>query len=264
MPMLPDYPSNRFSSGIQYLVDGARLLWQPALRPYILVPLLVNCLLFVALTSALLSYFWHIFNEGQSWIPESIQPWVAPFAWIAWIIVGALFLIVYGYSFNVITNFIAAPFYGLLAERCQLLLTGEGPPPEKLWRMMLRVMSREFSKLFYFLGRGFLVILLMIMAGLIPLVQLGAPLIGLAWGAWSMAIQYADYPADNHQVPFGHMRNCLWRRSRSSFGFGAGIMACSVIPVLNIFAMPAAVTGGTLFWLNEIRHDALPRSNKSV
>lgn len=231
---------------------AARLIWDPRLRLYMLVPLLINCVLFVVLTSALLSYFWSLYDSGTSLIPEWMRPWVQVFAWLAWLVIGALALIIYGYSFNVITNLIAAPFYGMLSEATQKLVSQSAPPPESLWRMLPRVFSRELSKLVYFLGRGLLVILLMLLISLIPGIQIAAPLVGLAWSSWSMAIQYADYPADNHQLPFYQMRNRLWSRSQSSLGFGSAIMLCSVIPIVNIFAMPIAVVGGTLFWLEEL------------
>ena len=251
--MLNAFPSNSFFAGANYMVEGIRLLWHPKLRIYILVPLLVNCLLFVVLTSFFYNYLSNLINQDVSFIPEFLAPFLAPLKWLAWLIIGSLTLIIYGYSFNVITNIIAAPFYGLLAEAAEKILTGQDIPPESLWKMIPRVLSRELSKLFYFLGRGILVILVMILVALIPIVSIVAPLIGLAWGAWSMAIQYADYPADNHQTPFGDMRNCLWHRIRSSLGFGGTVMGCSIIPIINIFAMPAAVTGGTIYWLNELK-----------
>lgn len=252
-PAMRTYPKNGFFAGFNYLIEGARLLLHPSLRVYLLIPLIVNCILFIGLTSYLLTHFWSIYNDSQSFFPESWQPWIAPFAWFVWFIVGALFLIIYSYSFNVLTNIIAAPFYGKLAEATEKLLTGEELPPEPLSRMITRALSREITKLLYFLGRGFLVILLMILVGLIPVIQVLAPLIGFTWGAWSMAIQYADYPADNNQVRFSSMRNLLWGRSRSSLGFGAAIVGCSVIPIVNIFCMPAAVVGGTIYWVNELK-----------
>lgn len=233
------------------MYEGAKLLTHPKLRIYIVVPIIVNCVLFIVLSTLLLSYFWTIVESGNSFIPEWLQPWVEPFAWFVWALVAVLFLIIYGYSFNVITNFVAAPFYGMLSEATHKILTGQALPDEHLGKMLVRVFSRECSKLLYFLGRGFLIILVMILVSLIPVVQVLAPAIGLFWGAWSMAIQYADYPADNHQIPFPDMRNSLWSRLRSSIGFGGAVMGCSVIPIINIFAMPAAVTGGTIFWLNE-------------
>lgn len=244
---------NSFASGLSYLAQGARLLKNKELRRYILVPVLINCVLFIALSSFLLHYFWSLVGSGNTLIPEWLQPWVAPFAWFVWFLVGVLFLIIYAYSFNFITNIIAAPFYGKLSEVTQKLIAGESIPQESTGKMLLRVFSRECSKLIYFLGRGFLVVLVMILIMFIPVINSLAPLIGLVWGAWSMAIQYTDYPADNHQVPFPIMRDLLWRHSRSSLGFGGAVIGCSIIPVVNIFAMPAAVIGGTIYWHNELR-----------
>ena len=72
-----------------------------------------------------------------------------------------------------------------------------------------------------------------------------------------MALQYIDYPADNHQMPFSTLRERLKQQRMSSIGFGGVIMVASMIPVINIFIMPIAVAGGTLFWINELRQDAI-------
>jgi CysZ protein len=259
--MLPQLPSNGLFAGSNYLIEGMRLLLHPKLRVYVLIPLLVNCVLFFVLTGVLLNYLFDFIGpddavsvEEDSWMPGWISKILTPLKWIAWIILGALFVIIYGYSFNIITNLIAAPFYGLLAEATEKLLTGQEPPAEPLWQMIPRTFLRELSKLGYFIVRGLVVILVMILIGFIPILNLLAPLVGIAWGAWCMSIQYADYAADNHQTEFSEMRNCLWARMKSSLGFGGTIMGCSMVPVLNIIVMPAAVIGGTVYWLNEMRH----------
>lgn len=230
-------------------MQGVKLIWHPSLRVYILVPLIVNCVLFIVLTSSMLSYLSGTIDGVMSDLPG----WLAPLAWIAWTVIGVLLLIIYGYSFNMITNILAAPFYGLLAEKAETLLTGVPLPQESLSEMIPRVFSREFSKLVYFLLRGILVTLVIILVATIPLIGIIAPLLGLAWGAWSMTVQYSDYPADNHQRDFKILRKKLWNKMFSSFGFGGMVMACSIVPILNIFAMPAAVVGGTIFWLNELK-----------
>jgi len=244
----PPYRNN-FATGLFYFSEGLRLLKQPELRLYILVPLALNSLLFLALTSVFLHYFGELVDSTT----ESLPGLLAPLAWIAWILAGMLGLVVYGYSFNIITNIIASPFYGALAARTEALLTGQEPPDESIGQMIVRTFGRELSKLLYFLGRGILVVLIMFLVGTLPLIQIISPFIGLAWGAWSMSIQYADYASDNNQLGFRQLRNCLWEKKYSSLGFGGIVMICSVIPILNIFAMPAAVTGGTLFWLHELR-----------
>lgn len=248
-------PQNNLMTGAGYFSKGIKLLLHPQLRAYILVPLTINVFLFVVLTAVLIHYFSAVM-ESLTFDPPTWLPFAEILFDIATvllgIVLGVLVLIVYGYSFNVITNIIAGPFYGILSEKTELLLNGTGPPPEKLVTMVPRIVLRELTKLLYFLTRGVVVILVILLIGTIPVVNVIAPLVGLGWGAWSMAIQYADYPADNHQKAFSDLRNRLSQKMYSSFGFGGMIMLCSVVPVLNIVAMPAAVTGGTLFWLDEL------------
>ncbi|WP_188149964.1 sulfate transporter CysZ [Teredinibacter waterburyi] len=247
---------NQTASGVNYFFQGARLLWHPSLRAYILVPLLVNIILFVVLTGLLISYL-GVFSGALAIEPPNWLAWAQPAITLLGRILGAVLiviaLLIYAYSFNIITNIIAAPFYGLLAEKTEELLTGVKPISEPLSAMIPRVLGRELTKLWYFITRGILVTLIMIFLGTLPIIQLLAPLVGLAWGAWCMTIQYADYPADNHKLSFVKLRSNIWQCKYSSTGFGAIVMGCSVIPIFNIFAMPAAVTGGTLFWLNELR-----------
>ncbi|TVZ40768.1 CysZ protein [Alteromonadaceae bacterium 2753L.S.0a.02] len=249
------YPNNNLISGARYFLDGVRLLWHPRLRAYILVPLLVNIALFVVLTSVLISYIGTFGNGVTLDVPDWLQVVVDFLLDLLSFVLVVMVLVVYAYSFNIITNVIAAPFYGLLAEKAEEVLTGAPVDTEPLSSMIPRVFKRELKKLLYFIVRGFLVMLMMLLVGLtVPVVGgMLAPLIGLAWSAWCMTLQYADYPADNHRCSFTAVRKKLSQRSMSSFGFGGMITACSVVPVINIFAMPAAVTGGTIYWLNELR-----------
>lgn len=248
--MLPSSSyKNNLVCGALYFKEGLRLIWRPELRLYIVVPLLVNIFLFLVLTGALIFYYSGLIDAVMEWLPN----FLAPLTWIVWILLGIVVLIIYGYSFNIITNILAAPFYGLLASKTEEMLSGTAPTDEPIPQMVWRVTKRELAKLFYFLTRGLAVVLVMILIGTLPVVGLISPLIGIAWSAWSMAIQYADYPADNHQLGFRNLRNRLWRKKFSSLGFGGIITFCSITPLINIIAMPVAVVGGTAFWLRELK-----------
>ena len=247
--------ANHILVGASYFKDGLKMLWRQELRKYILVPLVVNIFLFVTLTALLINFITSLtFNDTI--LPEWLR-WLSPLVtwgyWILWTIISILALVVYAYSFNLITNIIAAPFYGMLAEQAEILLTGKPLPQEPLNAMIPRVMSREIRKLLYFLIRGLFITLVVILLGTIPLLNIVALLIGGSWAAWTMSIQYVDYPADNHQLKFRELRGRLGKKFYSSMGFGGIVMGCSVIPILNLIAMPAAVIGGTIFWLNELR-----------
>ncbi|GAB3094105.1 sulfate transporter CysZ [Aestuariicella hydrocarbonica] len=244
--------TNHPINGMTYLTRAAQLMVTPKLRIFVLVPLLINLVLFVAATSLLIQQF----GVAMSWLLGSLPGWLDFLAWILWLIFAGLILIVYGYSFSMITNIIAAPFYGILAEKTEILVRGKGPAPESLGHMIPRTLGRELIKLWYFIVRGLAILILMLLLSFIPLVNVVAPVIGFLWGAWSMAIQYVDYPADNNQLTFSETRNRLWGHKYSSFSLGSLIMLGTMIPLANIFIMPIAVVGGTLFWIDELDSQA--------
>lgn len=243
---------NNFASGARYFVRGLGLLLHPRLRWFVLVPIAINCLLFVALTAAMLKYFGHL-ADWQLPLPEILQFLEKTLKWVAWFLIVVVVLIAYGYSFNIITTIFAAPFYGLLSQKTEELVTGRTVEDEPLLKMVLRTMLRELQKLMYFITRGIFIFLVMLLLGLTFILNIFVPVVGTLWSAWSMAIQYVDYAADNHQTDFVMLRKMLRKRRYSSVGFGGTVMLCSMVPVLNIIAMPAAVIGGTLFWVNEIK-----------
>ncbi len=228
------------------------MLLRPDLRKFILIPLIINCVLFLGLTSLFFSYLGELLQWNLN-LPAWLEFLEKALKWLAWMIIAIILVIAYGYSFNMITNIVAAPFYGLLAQKTEEILTGVPVKDEPLSKMIPRTLGREIQKLFYFIGRGILVFLLIILLGTLFVLGILAPIVGGSWGAWSMAIQYVDYPADNHQTPFRRLRKKLRKSLYSSIGFGGAVMATSMIPIVNIVAMPAAVIGGTLFWVNELK-----------
>ncbi len=243
---------NNVISGARYFVRGLSLLLHPKLRWFVLVPIAINCVLFVGLTTVLLQYFGQL-ADWQLPLPEILQFLEKTLKWVAWFLIVVVLLIAYGYSFNIITNIFAAPFYGVLSQRVEELATGNAVDDEPLLRMIPRTMLRELKKLLYFITRGLFVFLVMLLLGLTFILNFLVPVVGTLWSAWSMAIQYVDYAADNHQTDFAVLRKMLRKRRYSSIGFGGAVMACSMVPFFNIIAMPAAVIGGTLFWINEIQ-----------
>lgn len=249
----PPRQGNNLVNGLHYLSQGAQLILRPELRLFILVPLLVNLGLFVAITGILIQQF----SGTIDWMLGFLPGWLDFLSWILWTLFSLILLLVYGYSFSILTNLIAAPFYGLLAEKTEALLTGKAPDSEPLSQMIPRVLVRELRKLWYFIWRGLLLTLIGFVISLIlPPFSVIMPVIMFAWGAWCMAIQYVDYPADNHQTPFPQLRDQLATARYSSLGFGGLVMAGTMIPLANIVILPIAVVGGTAYWLAELQDKA--------
>lgn len=267
--------------GVDALIRGARLLARRELRPFIIAPLLINLVLFIVITAVMISqlggladYLGSLLShtpvdtENMSWWEAAMAKgaaWAANvFHWLAWtiaILVLLLFFFVYGYLFGIITNIVAAPFNGFLAEKVEELLTGKGPPPESLGKMVWRTLGRELRKLRYFIGWSLVILLIALFTSwtvFIPAV------LWILWGAWSMAIQYIDYPLDNHQRPFDELKEVLLRRKLTTLSFGGAVMLAKMVPVLNIFVMPAAVAGGTALWIERLRREGDPGTGRQI
>jgi len=234
--------------GLNYMVRGFKVLIDPGLKRFILIPIAANLAIFVVL-----SYFFVQSLGGiDQWVLAFLPDWLDFFAHILWLLMLLLFLLIYGYSFTLLTNLIAAPFYGMLAEKVEIQLTGKAPANESLQQIILRTTGREITKLCYFVGYGMLVFLGLAFFSFIPLVNIALPLLGILWGSWVMAIQYVDYPADNNQVSFKQLRQRLAAKKWASFGFGGCVLLGSMIPIVNIFMAPAAVAAGTIYWVETL------------
>jgi CysZ protein len=240
-------------SGPGYLFQGLKLLNHPKIRWFVIGPLLINIVLFVGLTTLAVEQF----GTLLSWLTGKIPEWLSFVAWIFWILFGGFLLLVYGYSFAILGNILASPFYGPLAERVEEVLTGNHRSSTKTGKQLLalagRSMKREFIKLGYFLPRIIGVLLLTLALSFIPVLNLLGPAIAFFWGAWSLALQYLDYPADNNQIGFVQLREELRNRRLISLSFGGSVLIATTIPILNLFTMPASVIGATSFWLERMK-----------
>ena len=236
-------------SGPGYLFQGLRLLNHPRIRWLVIAPLLINIFLFIGLTWIAIEQFGTLLN----WMIDKIPDWLSFITWLFWILFCGFLFLVYGYSFAILGNILASPFYGPLTERVEAVLTGNDRSSKMTVKQALalagRSVKREFIKLGYFLPRIIGVLLLTLTLSVIPVLNLLGPTIAFCWGAWSLALQYLDYPADNHQVSFSQLQEELRRRRLVSLSFGGSVLIASTVPILNLFTMPASVIGATSFWL---------------
>ncbi|MDP6968267.1 MAG: sulfate transporter CysZ [Gammaproteobacteria bacterium] len=234
------------AKGFIYLTRGARLLMHKELRLFVLLPLLVNILLFALAIGLIFSYAGGWVDAVVTQLPD----WLAWGAWLLWLLLTLLVGMGVFWGFNLVANLIAAPLNGLLAEKTQILLTGspvDGGGLGDLLRMMPSALGRELSKWLYYLPR----LLLLFLLSWIPGLQLLTPWLWLAFGAWMMSIQYVDYPMDNNGIGFSVMRQRLRQRKLLHLSFGSAVSLLLLVPIINFFVMPIAVVGATALWVDE-------------
>ena len=238
-----------FFRGLGYLGEGFRLIRQPRLRLFVIVPLVINVVLFSLLFYLMAEGFAILIATVMSWLPD--WSWLQALDWLFWLLYGAVILLMLAYGFVIVANLIGAPFYGYLAELTEQHLTGQEVSTEGGWAAILRdiprALWRELQKIAYCLPRA----LALFLVGLIPVVDLAAALLWFLFNSWMMALQYVDYPADNHKVSFPALRRLLADTRLSALGFGVPVALAAMVPVLNLVVVPAAVCGATAYWVRE-------------
>ncbi|WMQ73198.1 MAG: Sulfate transporter CysZ [Sodalis sp.] len=238
-------------SGVHYFFAGWRLIMLPGIKRYVLLPLLINIVL-------LGGAFWWLYRQFSVWIPYlmgHMPHWLCWFNYLLWPLCVLAVLIAFSYFFSTVANLIAAPFSGLLAERLESRLIGHIAQNSSLVALMRdtpRMLRREFVKLCYYLSRA---LVLLILHFIPPLGQTLVPALWFLFSAWMLAIQYCDYPFDNHKVPFPAMRAALRRHKVANLQFGAMVSLFTLIPVVNLVILPVAVCGATAMWINNHRAD---------
>lgn len=233
--------------GSGYLLRGLQMLPDPEIRPFVLVPLLTNIVLFIAA-------IWMLFSNFGDWVQLLISTFLPDWEWLQfleyllWPLMALLVIVFVYYGFSIFANIIAAPFNGFLSEKVEKRLRGDVVTDEG-WQAVLalipRAIGRELAKLAYYLPR----LLILLLISFIPVINFISPLLWLLFGAWMMAIQYCDYPMDNNKVSFKNMKLMLKSDRLTSIGFGGLIQVGMMIPLVNLIIMPAAVVGATIYWV---------------
>ena len=239
---------NDFIRGTRYIIIGARLLLQPGIRLFVVIPLIVNSLLFTGVIiygAELTSDFIRRLSQQWGWLE-----WIG---WLLWPLFVIVALTVVFFCFSILANLIAAPFNGFLAAAVEARISGvtatgsEGS--SALVREFVDAMKAEAIKFVYFLVRAIPLLVLF----LIPMIQAVAPVIWVVFGAWMMALEYLDFPMANHGKLFPEIRKIVGEHRALAIGFGVSTLMMTMIPVINFIVMPAAVAGATSLWLDHIK-----------
>ena len=236
-------------TGAGYFFRGLAMLNTPGIRGFVLVPRIANIMLFGLLGNAAYNFLSNIYIESTGSLPEwlAFLNWIiAPFFWLA----GAL---ITGYVSTFVVLMLTSPFHSLLAEKVEEQVTGESVPSLDGFLPVLmevpRGLLREIFKVLYYLPTVVFVLII----SFIPGINAIAPLLWFILGAWMMSLQFADYPMDNHRLPFRDVREACAARRLSSLGFGGTVAFIASLPIVNLIVIPAAVIGATLFWCDELR-----------
>lgn len=247
-------PSNPIS-GIGYFFQGLSLIFKPGIRQWVLIPLLINIILF----SALIYFAWRYYPVAYEFFLAQGQGILPDWAWLVelmqWImlplfIVLALTVIFFGFTF--VGNIIGAPFNGLLSAAVEKHLTGEKPVDASsgsLFKGIISAIVESISRLFYYFKWAIVLLIIFF----IPIINIASPILWFLFAAWIICLEYADAPLGNNNYNFSAQRKLLAEKRMLALGFGSAVTLVMLIPVINFFVMPTAVAGATAMWVREFK-----------
>jgi CysZ protein len=240
-------------NGLGCLRRGMGLITQPGLRQYVIVPLLIN----VIVMSVFIAYGIAQYEDWMAYIANSLPEWAGFLTWIIGVLAILVGVAILLYGFTIVGNVIAAPFNAILSVKVEEHLLGRPLVSNTPFGVLaVRSVAREFVKLMYYLPR----LLGLLIISVIPVINVIAPVLWILFGAWMMAVQYTDYAADNNELGFSGLRQRLRGNTMDALLFGILAYVVVAIPFLNLLLIPAAVAGGTVFWVEHLR-DEVPSSD---
>lgn len=233
-------------NGLDCFLDGFALIRRPGIRRFFIVPILINTLVLGGLIALSYSRFDDWVSLIMGWFPD----WMDAIYWLIWFVALIVVTVLLLFTFTFLANLIASPFNAVLSIKVEEALTGK-PPVSNVTPIMVlpRAIGREIAKLLYVLPR----LLGLLLITVIPVVNAVSPILWFLFGAWMMAIQYADYAADNNDVSFSALRERLAKRRFQSLMFGLPAYLLLTVPVVNLILMPVGVAGGTRLWVETIK-----------
>lgn len=231
-------------------MTGVKLLSQSGIKRYVVIPVLINITIFATV-------LWFGIQWFDQILLKMLPEWLEWAEFILWPLFAISYFLVVFYLFALLMNLIAAPFNGLLAEKVERHLRGEQIKDDDSSNMQLLKeiplsIGNEISKLVYFLLRSLPLLLLFV----IPGINVLAPFLWLLFSAWMLSLEYLDYPLSNHNIRFKTTRALARQHRLSCLSYGAMVTGLTIIPVINFIAMPAAVAGATVLYVETLATSA--------
>jgi len=226
-----------YVKGINDVLSGFGLIFQPGIRRYVIVPLLINTVLFAGAIYLLSA-------QMDSWMQKLLPDWLSWLEWLIWPLFAITLLFIVFFTFTLVANLISAPFNSYLSASVEYKLTGARPEnlvSEPVWKTVVRTVGAEISKTVYFL----LWLIPLALLTIIPVINVAAPFAWFLFAAWSFSIEYMDSPLGNRGMLFREVREYNRDNRMRSLGLGTGVFLMTTVPVLNFLAMPVAVCAAT-------------------
>ncbi|WP_225897277.1 sulfate transporter CysZ [Desulfuromonas sp. AOP6] len=244
MDILKDNPMSRFASGFFYPFQSLRFVYRnPKLLKYVLIPFLINLVVFSGAVFLGLDFFGDIVAR---YVPSGEAWYWAFLTFFAWLIASIVTALLVFFSFTVVGNLLASPFNDLLSERTEEIVTGVGTAEPFSWRTFggdaWRAIIVEGKKMSFFVI-GMLALLLL---NLIPVLgQLLYSVAAILFTLFFLTVEYLGYVLSRKRLSFAQQRRYVFGQISLHLGFAVGVLCLLAIPLMQLLCIPLAVVGAT-------------------
>jgi CysZ protein len=239
-------PLTNFSAGFFYPFRAGKFIKRhPALLKYIIVPFLINVVVFSGAVYWGLSFFnsivVHYIPQGDAWY------WVI-LSYFLWTVAILMTMVLVFFGFTVIGAIIASPFNDILSEKTEQLLTGLSSEEPFVFKIFLRdamqTVMDESKKIIIFV----LLMLLLLPLNLLPGGSLPYSVLSILLTVFFLVVEYTGYVFSRKHQTFRDQRHFIFANKFIMLGFGTGVMGVLAVPFLQFFCIPLGVVGATQLW----------------
>jgi len=247
-----------FLTGFRLPMSGFGLIWkEPRLRRYAAVPFIINSLLFLLMFYFLYAYRVEVVE--LVWERPENQMMLKVLWYMLAVFMFALVAVLSYFMFTPVGCLISSPFNEFLSARAELLLDPMKKDAEIPFSIkdLGRSLVAELIKLGIMLGIMLVVLLLNLMPAIGSLISM---LAGFFAAALFLTLEYMDYPLSHNAYNFREKLNAVVYNMGWSLGFGSGAALLLLIPLLNLFCIPACVVGAVRLYIMLRREGGMPQA----
>lgn len=243
-----------FSKGIKAYGEATRLLFSGRFGYFLLFPVLVIIVLFVAGNYAV-SY---VGGGLSDTVEQQIMEWVSGISWLSWVsgtvgfivrlIVRVMYYILFISFGGYVVMVVMSPVYSWLSERTEAHLSGNEYP-------------FHFGQLIWEIGRGivislrcmlfqFILTILLLLLSFIPLVGLVTPVLTFGVSAYFYGFAFMDYAVERKRFRVKESVRYMRHNAGMVVAIGAVFTLALMIPFIRVivcsFVSLLSVIAGTV------------------
>jgi len=239
MHLTSDSKFKEFTYGLTTPVRVLQVLLEnPRLLGLFLLPMGIT-VLFIAIT--IYSLLIGLWSTSRDLLQHFLGSWTFLGSGVISFIGGVLFFYLLSLILNLLVQLVSSPFNDILAEKTEIAC-GQTPDPVTL-RRLLQVAWIDLKKT----GFSLTATLILLLIGLIP----GLGIASLPGLALVQAFIFLSYPLSRRTLGLRASLGWIGGSFFRALGFGLITLVLFAIPVLNLFALPLSVMGGTLCYLKK-------------